>query len=52
MNLGVNQMEIKFDGEFRIRIFWKLYQVLFTLNMKSRVNNFSGVKISPLSRNS
>lgn len=44
MNLDVNQMKIKFDGEFRIRIFWKL-SIKF-LNVKSQASNFSRVKIS------
>lgn len=44
MNLDVNQMKIKIDGEFRIRIFWKL-NIKF-LNVKSQASNFSRVKIS------
>lgn len=46
MNLDVNQMKIKIDGEFRIRIFWKLSIKFCSLNVKSQASNFSRVKIS------
>lgn len=44
--MNLDQMKIKFDGEFRIRIFWKLSIKFCSLNVKSQASNFSRVKIS------